>query len=265
MPSKITLPPDATSKPCSNCKADKPLDEFFRVSPSVIRCGYSSRCKACHSSKAKRLLPHPCEQCGGPIVARLSTIRFCTKRCSGLARRTPHNLCETCGTPFKGHSVKARFCSRACMYPGAVWKHGESHTVEYRAWQSLKQRCLNPAFVEYSNYGARGIRVCDEWLNAFDAFLAHVGRRPSPKHSLDRIDNEGNYEPGNVRWTTNEVQQRNKRTNRWLTVDGETRCMTDWAAIMGISYITIHYRLKKGWPAELAVKLPLGARVKKHL
>jgi hypothetical protein len=96
-----------------------------------------------------------------------------------------------------------------------VLKHGDTRArrraPEYRYWQDMKRRCLNPNAHNYGHYGARGISVCPEWVNDYEAFLAHVGRRPSPEHSLDRIDNDRGYEPGNVRWGTKAEQANNRR------------------------------------------------------
>ncbi|WP_155054542.1 hypothetical protein [Streptomyces blattellae] len=90
-------------------------------------------------------------------------------------------------------------------------KHGKRDTPEYRIWQGMKWRCLNPNYKPYPRYGGRGIKVCDRWIDSFEAFLADVGPRPSPKHTLDRLDNDGNYEPGNVAWRTYKEQAQNKR------------------------------------------------------
>jgi hypothetical protein len=92
--------------------------------------------------------------------------------------------------------------------------HGETNenrTIEYEAWISMKGRCGNPNATGFKNYGGRGIIVCERWLKSYLAFLADMGRRPSPGHSIDRIDNDGNYEPGNVRWATRHEQNKNKR------------------------------------------------------
>ncbi len=86
--------------------------------------------------------------------------------------------------------------------------------VEYRAWYQMIYRCTNPKFPQWKDYGGRGISVCAEWRNSFTAFFEHVGPRPSPQHSFDRIDNDGNYEPGNVRWATRSQQNSNQRRTK---------------------------------------------------
>jgi hypothetical protein len=85
---------------------------------------------------------------------------------------------------------------------------------EYTSWKGMKERCFNPNRPKWKHYGARGIRVCPEWVSSFDAFYSHVGPRPSPKHSIDRIDVDGHYEPGNVRWATSSEQIRNRRRRK---------------------------------------------------
>lgn len=95
-------------------------------------------------------------------------------------------------------------------------------TPEYRAWQSLKNRCTNPNARDYPYYGGRGIKVCQRWLNSFENFLADMGRRPTPQHSLDRIDPDGDYEPSNCRWATKQEQARNRAyasTKAWLLAE----------------------------------------------
>ncbi len=133
---------------------------------------------------------------------------------------------------------------------------------EYNTWEGIKQRCHNPNEKRYAEYGGRGITVCVRWRESFEAFLADVGSRPSPEHSLDRLDNDRGYEPGNVRWATRSQQQRNRRTtNHRLTFRGETRCVTEWAEILGISERTLRARAVRGWSAERALTTPVQPRV----
>lgn len=129
-------------------------------------------------------------------------------------------------------------------------------SVEYMAWWHMKSRCTDPKHPSFSDYGARGIAVCAEWLNDWRAFVAHVGPRPSKKHSLDRIDNARGYEPGNVRWATATEQSRNRRSNLELTVRGEKLCVAAWAERVGISRHVIYDRLRRGWDAERAIFTP---------
>lgn len=119
-----------------------------------------------------------------------------------------------------------------------------SATPEYRAWHAMKDRCTNPRCAVWDRYGGRGITVCDRWLQSFSAFLADVGPRPESNMSIDRIDNNGNYEPGNVRWATQLQQQTNSSQARLLTLDGETLTISGWARRLGISRPALRQRLR---------------------
>lgn len=127
-------------------------------------------------------------------------------------------------------------------------KHGMSGTPEQHAWINAKRRCNNSKIPGFHRYGARGIKMSPLWENDFAAFLQEVGRRPSPLHSLDRIDNNKGYEPGNVRWATAEQQAQNTATCRKITHLGRTQTMSEWARELNLHPHTIHGRLKKGWP-----------------
>jgi hypothetical protein len=136
-----------------------------------------------------------------------------------------------------------------------TWKRpagAEGKTPEYRTWIQIRRRCQNPESMNFAEYGARGVQVCVRW-ESFGVFLADVGRRPSPKHSLDRVDPNGNYEPENCRWATSKIQQRNRRNNRLLAFKGEIRCVAEWAERLGFSYTVIRARLQRGWDVDRAM------------
>lgn len=131
--------------------------------------------------------------------------------------------------------------------------HGLSNTPEYVAWADMKRRCYDTAFKHYKDYGGRGITVCDTWRESFVAFLADMGIRPGPAYTLDRIDNMGNYEPGNCRWATRREQagnRRHRRCSKMLTFEGETFDMKEWASRTGIPYTAIQQRIRRGWSVE---------------
>jgi hypothetical protein len=135
-------------------------------------------------------------------------------------------------------------------------KHGLARSAEHQAWRSMKHRCLNPRAQKYADYGGRGIRVCARWAASFSAFFTDVGPRPTSRHSLGRIDNDGNYEPGNVRWETLEEQRGNSRQNRVVEAFGRKQIVTAWAREVGISVITLRTRLRRGWSPEMALSTP---------
>jgi len=116
-------------------------------------------------------------------------------------------------------------------------------------WRFMIIRCQQPRASSFKDYGGRGIKVCERWQN-FDNFCADMGVRPSPEMQIDRIDNNGNYEPGNVQWATRAQQSRNRRSNINLTFSGRTMCMKDWAAELGINTPTVQRRLQRGWSVE---------------
>lgn len=118
---------------------------------------------------------------------------------------------------------------------------------------NMRARCYNPKNTSYPNYGARGITVCAEWRGSFDAFLAHVGARPSPAHSIDRIDNDRGYEPGNVRWATDSEQARNRRVERPVTYRGQELSLRAACDIAGVKLETAKVRLARGWSIERAL------------
>jgi len=139
------------------------------------------------------------------------------------------------------------------MYKGVEFKPG-SHPL-YQTWNSMRQRCYNPKTRSYSSHGSRGVKMCDRWLGAsgFANFCTDMGEKP-PGTSIDRIDNDGDYEPKNCRWATPKEQANNRSTNRYVTFNGETHNITEWAEITGIGYRTLFYRINHlGWSTERAL------------
>ena len=118
----------------------------------------------------------------------------------------------------------------------------------YKTWTNMNARCLIPGASGYKNYGGRGIRVCERWRNDFWAFVEDMGLKPTPTHSIDRIDNDGNYDPENCRWATAKEQARNKRNPRYVEIDGEMIHVAEISEKTGISERTLYYRAQKGWP-----------------
>lgn len=136
-------------------------------------------------------------------------------------------------------------------------RHGMRQSPTYGIWAGMRERCQNVNAPAYANYGGRGIKVCDRWKK-FENFIADLGERPAGM-SLDRIDNDGNYEPGNCRWATREEQNNNQRKTVWLEHRGERKTKTQWARALGISLSTLHNRLKVGWSVAAALDTPVRA------
>lgn len=158
------------------------------------------------------------------------------------------------------HREKARQTAMSLTKHGEK-RRGQPQTKEFQAWVAMNTRCSNPRQHRYERYGGRGITVCERWRHSFQQFLADVGRAPSKAHSLDRIDNDGHYEPGNVRWATKREQTLNSTHARMITFGSETLPLVDWARRVNIQSQTIAARIDVlRWPIERALNTP----VKRH-
>jgi hypothetical protein len=144
---------------------------------------------------------------------------------------------------------------------GRPVKHGMHSSPENLAWRHMKDRCYNPKSQRYSRYGARGITVCERWRQSFEAFYQDVGPRPSPEHSIERLNNDGNYEPSNVVWAIRDQQNNNKSTSVFIEHSGERLTIAQWSKKLGISQKTLGERMKAGWTAEEIVTTPKEPRV----
>lgn len=168
---------------------------------------------------------------------------FCRCSCGG-------NVTTTASALVRGQSTSCG-CYRREQISKAKRTHGESSwkqhhaTPEYSAWHGMIGRCHNQNDQNFRLYGERGIVVCARWRGSFEAFLADVGRRPSPTHSIDRIDSNGNYEPGNVRWATVFTQNRNRRTVSLLTIDNEPIGFSEVARILAMPRSSLRFYFRR--------------------
>lgn len=128
---------------------------------------------------------------------------------------------------------------------------------ELKVWEGMVDRCTNPKNKDWKWYGGKGVTLCAEWRDNPATFIAHIGPRPSPKHSVDRIDGTKGYEPGNVRWATMTEQARNRSNNRMVEVAGVSMCLVVAAETVGLPYTVVKNRLAKGWTEQRALSEPL--------
>lgn len=157
--------------------------------------------------------------------------------------------------------TKSCGCLRSEMVAAKNFKHGGSNSTTFICWQAMLSRCTNENLPEWNRYGGRGIMVCEQWRNSFSQFLSDMGERPSKKHSIDRFpDNNGNYEPGNCRWATYSQQNRNRRSNRILTIDGVSMTLTEWSEKSGTPRGVLTCRLRRGWEIGRAIHEPVDKR-----
>lgn len=170
-------------------------------------------------------------------------------RTTGALRRSEIARAASCG------------CERAERIGQLRRTHGARRNpamrAAYEAWTGMKKRCYNQRTARFPHYGGRGIVVCERWREDFAAFFEDMGQKPSPAHSLDRIDVNGPYSPENCRWASSAEQARNRTDTVWITVAGERLCVADAAAKFDLPATAVAKRLKRGWSDEEAVLTPL--------
>ena len=144
---------------------------------------------------------------------------------------------------------KGKTQSCGCLNLEILRSRGNGHTdhPDYSVWQNMKSRCDNTNNQDYKDYGERGIEVCERWRHSFDNFIADMGSRPSPKHTIDRVDNDGNYEPSNCRWATRLEQSNNTRSCVILNHNGLSLTLSEWSRRLKINYRTIESRFIRGY------------------
>jgi len=177
--------------------------------------------------KQKSYWGYECK-CGSTGVIRLSA----------LTQRPPKKFPKSCG----------------CSNTHSAITHGKSHSSEYKSYMQAKTRCQARSNPAYHHYGGRGIEFR---FSSFEDFYTELGNKPTPKHSVNRINNDGHYETGNVEWALQKRQVRNRRNTRYLTVNGITKTWAEWAENIPVSVQVIQSRLKNQWCDECTVSLPL--------
>lgn len=181
-----------------------------------------------------------------------SAVWICECDCKKHVFVTTHDL-------KTGHSKSCGCLSRELLIKRNIsnathkQKINNKTTHEYYAWIGMKTRCCNINNRDYKNYGGRGIKIYNDWLTSFESFYAYVGKSPSIKHTIDRINNNGNYEPGNVRWATKKEQANNRRNTRLFNYKGDIKTASELAEMAGICYSTMKHRLVRGWNPEIVI------------
>ena len=166
------------------------------------------------------------------------------------------NLTEVRYDALYNGNPKSCGCYRKERIKNLKTRHGKSYIPLYYVWNNIKQRCHNSNCKNYKNYGGRGIAVCDKWKDNFQAFYDWaLNNGYSDNLTIDRIDVNGNYEPNNCRFVNMKQQERNKRNNRNITINGEMHCLKEWCELLGLNYQTVFTRIYRGWSIERALEL----------
>lgn len=142
-------------------------------------------------------------------------------------------------------------CDKCRSTPGV----SRTHLLTYRSWRGMIERCYRPDVAHQRNYAGRGIVVCERWRGSFAAFLADMGERPSRRHSIERIDNDGNYELGNCKWALPSEQMRNTRRTIWVDYDGERVRLVELCERLGLGYALVRNRIRLDWPLSRALSV----------
>jgi hypothetical protein len=236
---------------CS-CGTKRIVSGYSMRIKNTTSCGCSRFNKIVNDLTDKRfgrlvaLLPEPKD----PKLGKQHTMWVCECDCGSQV--------VVNGSSLTNNTTRSCGCLRIEATRARKTKHGQAkkgnNTKEYQTWAGMIRRCYNSAEENYDRYGGRGIKVCDAWRESFETFFKDVGPCPGPEYSIDRFpDNNGNYEPGNVRWATTKQQSRNTRRNRLITHDGHTRTVVEWSEITGIQRQTIIARIEAGWSPEKAL------------
>lgn len=201
----------------------------------------------------------------GMRFARLVVLHEVSERIRGGLAWECECDCGVICTIMSAHLIRGNSKSCGCLkqeiFLSHARTHGMSKTPEFRTWRAMKSRCCNPGNTEFKNYGGRGITICDRWLNSFENFYADMGAKPTPGHSIERKNNNGNYEPCNCYWATKQEQVSNTRRSRFLVMDGRRQTASQWARELSVNLGTVLARLDRGLSdVEALTKVAVYAR-----
>jgi hypothetical protein len=172
----------------------------------------------------------------------------CRCVCGGITYVLANNLVR--------HNTRSCGCLRGRFNRRVLRKHGAAGTPTYHVWVNIKTRCQNEKNPNFAKYGAKGVTLCKRWQK-FENFLADMGERPSPDHTIERRENKKGYTPDNCCWIPKGEQARNKTTNHRITVNGTTKLLTEWAKALDCPHTTLLTRLRNGWSEEATVTTPV--------
>lgn len=194
-----------------------------------------------------------CEVCGAAFQINPGDLnvpgrgKYCSRPCyfAAITKRVEYE-CAICSRAFEdsGRARGRKYCSRQCTAIAKTKADAVKAHPLYSCWRSMNRRCHDPSIANYAQYGARGITVCDRWRNSFEAFVEDMGERPEGL-SIDRIDNDGNYEPSNCRWATVREQACNRRSTIRAQHEGKEMSLMEYAEARGVPYGAIHHRVKR--------------------
>lgn len=238
------------------CKCD--CGKIIDVQGRKLRNGHTKSCGCLRKEQLEKCSKEKFKDMTGERYGNLTVIKRGEDYICGKNLHTTTWICRCdCGNEIRATRtmlINGRTKSCGCKSPRFKEIHGECKTRLYHIRTSMIQRCENKNHVHYENYGGRGINVCEEWRNSYENFRSWAMENGYKEDlTIDRIDVNGNYEPSNCKWATPKEQGKNRRDNHFLTFNGETHTVTEWAEIIGIKSDTLFYRIKAGWDIEDAL------------
>lgn len=239
-------------KICYLCRVDKPAHQFYKKTKR--KDGLTSRCRDCHDKprpvialRQRRFIDLTGQRFGILTAVSVWDVIGDSRKFMWACLCECGNTTVVAGANLTGGRQISCGCIKDAKAAARMYKHGMADIREYSVWCGAKKRCFDESEPSYRNYGGRGITMCPEWAHSFEAFYKYMGARPEGCE-LDRINNNGNYEPGNCRWATKLVNIRNTRIVIHITHNGETLTLSEWAERTGISCGALHYRHKNNLP-----------------